>query len=127
MAAPELLDPELFHLEHAYCTKESDIYAFAMVIFEVRAVTLAMSLINIDAHFALQMMEGNVPWIGRNFGNIIWQVTSGERPKLTIPTPTGRYSADVHDLMMQCWSQELQCRPTIDDVLDRLERARASH
>lgn len=107
MAAPELLDPELFHLEHAYCTKESDIYAFAMVIFE--------------------MMEGNVPWIGRNFGNIIWQVTSGERPKLTIPTPTGRYSADVHDLMMQCWSQELQCRPTIDDVLDRLERARASH
>ena len=43
--APELVDPQAFGLPKSQPTKASDVYAFAMVVYEVKRVPIPMSLL----------------------------------------------------------------------------------
>ncbi|KZT00195.1 kinase-like protein [Laetiporus sulphureus 93-53] len=101
--APELLDPESFGLEHALPSKEADIYAFAMVMWEV---------------FTEEIPFYESP----NDANVISRVFRGERPKrpVGITGSRGPFKDSIWILMEECWKQERDARPPVGVVLDRL-------
>ncbi|KAH8092071.1 protein kinase [Aureococcus anophagefferens] len=81
--APELLESNTF-------TEKTDVYAFALVIWEV--------------------LTGDVPWAGLNQIQIAMQILAkAARPQV----PAG--PADLVDLMTRCWAQDAE-RPAFAEV-----------
>ena len=82
--APELLESNTF-------TEKTDVYAFALVIWEV--------------------LTGDVPWAGLNQIQIAMQILAkAARPQV----PAG--PADLVDLMTRCWAQDAAERPAFAEV-----------
>lgn len=101
MMAPELFDPESYARKHAWPTKQTDVYALAMVMFEV--------------------MAGYVPWGKESEHRIIYKVISGHRPQRTDPKPYRRHSDVIWKLMERCWDQDWRKRPTTTEILRQLK------
>ena len=79
--APELLDSNTF-------TEETDVYAYALVIWEV--------------------LTGDIPWRGLNPVQVAMQIlTKQARPAVPEGAP-----ADLVALMQRCWAHEPDARPT---------------
>ncbi|EPS97213.1 hypothetical protein FOMPIDRAFT_38435, partial [Fomitopsis schrenkii] len=97
--APELHDPEEFGLDSSAPTRESDIWAFSVTMWEVFA--------------------GEVPYPdARNDSQVIRKITNGQRPQ----RPSGEVtlfglSDDVWSTMVECWSQDRLKRPRIEHVV----------
>ena len=100
--SPELLDPERFGLQDGRPTKRSDCYALGMVILEV--------------------LSGKPPFPNYNGFIIVRKVVEGGRPG----RPQGReevwFTDDLWEVLEQCWLPQPERRPTIDTVLQCVER-----
>ncbi|KAH9931005.1 kinase-like domain-containing protein [Fomitopsis serialis] len=94
---PELHDPEMFRLNSATPSKASDIYSYAMVMWEI--------------------FTGKVPYEDVNYdGAVIRKVMSGERPQRPVEV-----SDAIWSIMEDCWKQDYRKRPPIWEVRIRLE------
>ena len=104
--APELLLPKKFNKESAQPTKPADIYAFGMVIFEVLTGTKVFS--------NWQIFE------------IVFCVVDGERPTKPDDIQKVGLGGGTWELVEDCWIQEPERRPTIEQVLAHLTLVAAS-
>ena len=97
--SPELLHPELFGFADSRLTKESDCYALGMVILEV--------------------LTGQVPFACYEGYVVMRKVVDGERPE----RPKGAwFTDDLWGTLELCWSSRSKGRPTVEAVLECLER-----
>ena len=94
--SPELIHPEQFGLKKRCPTESSDCYALGMVIYEI--------------------IGGHPPFHGHTDIAVSIKVLSGERP------PRGaRFTDDLWEILGLCWVPQPSDRPSIEDVLQRLE------
>ena len=94
--APELLSENIF-------TEKSDVYAYAIVIWEV--------------------LTGEVPWTGLGYPQIITQVlVKGARP----PLPSDGAAEDLVALMGRCWAASPDDRPAFAEITSVLAAAKAA-
>jgi len=101
--SPELLDPVRFGCEDGRPTRESDCYALGMVILEV--------------------LSGKPPFSGDGGLIVMRKVIDGERPG----RPQGKeevwFTNDLWETLEQCWLPRPERRPTIEAVLQCLQRS----
>ena len=117
--APELLNPTSFGLEDSVPTKKCDIYAFGMVMYQVRSPCSTPDTVT---NGSLQITTGQLPFPGVRDGMIIFNVATGERP-VRPQDPNEWISDAVWDLISRCWSSSLIGRPDIKFVKDKLTNA----
>ncbi|KAK8876047.1 hypothetical protein M9Y10_006231 [Tritrichomonas musculus] len=91
---PAFLAPEMWN--NGQFTKACDVYAFALVVFQV--------------------VTGEVPWEGLNLYQIIGNVLAHHmRPPIKDGVPQAYRS-----LIEKCWAQDPKCRPSFGEVLEML-------
>ena len=94
--SPELIAPQRFGLKSSRPTESSDCYALGMVIYET--------------------ISGNLPFHEDTDLTVFVKVLEGERP------PRGpKFREGLWRMLEQCWGSQPNNRPTIEDVLRRLE------
>jgi len=94
--SPELIAPEEFGSKKGRPTKTSDCYALGMVIYEI--------------------ISGNLPFHEHADLAVFVKVLKGDRP-----TRRARFTNDLWKILESCWASEPNDRPSIEDVLQRLE------
>ena len=104
--SPELLDPDRFGLRDGRPTKHSDCYALGMVILEV--------------------LSGKPPFSNYNGMTVMRKIVEGEHPGRPEGQEAVWFTADLWEVLEQCWSLEPERRPTIDDVLRCLRQGSAA-
>jgi len=94
---PELIDPERFGLKNGRPTKSSDCYALGMVVYET--------------------ISGNLPF--HEYGDlaVFTKVLAGERPIRGVG-----FTENLWKVMKLCWRSRPSDRPSVEDVLQCLER-----
>ena len=97
---PELLHPQKVDLEDGWPTKESDYYALGMMILEV--------------------LSGQAPFARDEEVVVMQKVLGGEGPER--PEVTW-FTDDLWGILEQCWSSQPKARPTLEIILECLERA----
>jgi len=100
--SPELLDPDQFGFENSQPTKESDFYAFGMVILEV--------------------LSGQAPFPRCNGSVVLRKVIGGERPGKPQGAEGAWFTDDLWEVLERCWSPQPKNRPTVDATLECLKR-----
>ncbi|OCH88987.1 kinase-like protein [Obba rivulosa] len=102
-AAPEIIDPERFGLERSMWTRETDIYAFSTVMWEV--------------------FTGRIPFyeLSRE-ASVMRAIVTDRRPQRPIHATSLGLSNRIWDLMQRCWSSFPSDRPDMTDVLGCLDR-----
>ena len=101
--SPELLHPDLFDLKDSRPTKESDCYAFGMVIYEV--------------------LSGRVPFAKFKEFIVMRKVIEGEHPERPEGAEGKRFTNDLWKTLIQCWATRPGSRPGIEAVSERLDQA----
>ena len=99
---PELLDPKLFGFKDSRSTKESDCYAFGMVILEV--------------------LTGQAPFPAYNCFVVVRSIVAGERPERPQGAEAAWFTDDLWETLKQCRSPQPNVRPTVEAILEYLER-----
>ena len=99
--SPELINPQKFGLENSRPTKSSDCYAFGMVIYET--------------------ISGRLPFHKYTDLNVIVKVLEGERP-----LREAGFADSLWQMLELCWTPQSDVRPSVEDVLQCLERASQS-
>ncbi|KAF9781372.1 kinase-like domain-containing protein [Thelephora terrestris] len=102
--APERLVPSKLGLDsRGSPTKEADIYAMAMVIYQV--------------------LTGTFPFGKKTGPEVVFQVMEGVKP----PKPSNALelglSKELWELLEECWQTKRQLRPQVKDVLSRVKSA----
>ena len=98
--SPELLHPEGFGLKKSRPTKESDLYALGMVVYEV--------------------LSGRTPF-GRIMATvIIFKVVGGERPERPQGDGGKLFTDAIWSVLQRCWKPEPSDRPSTKAVLQCL-------
>jgi len=100
--SPELLDPDRFDFKDGRPTKESDCYALGMVVLEV--------------------LTGEVPFARYTSLTVMRKVVDGERPERPQGPEATWFTDDLWGTLEQCWSPQPKTRPTIEAVLECLQR-----
>ena len=90
------LAPE--HIQSRPFTQACDVYGFGIVVWEV--------------------LSRQVPWAGCDPAQIIYAVTSGQRPPLDAVHAS--YPAPLVALMQECWAHDAAERPSFADIASRL-------
>ena len=101
--SPELLDPDQFGLEDSKPTKESDCYALGMVVYEV--------------------LSGQAPFALLKDFIVVRKVMEGERPGRLDGSEGAWFTDDLWETVELCWETQPETRPSIQAVLEHLERA----
>lgn len=100
--APELLHPGKFGLSSCQASKQADIYAFGMVVYEV--------------------LTGRPPFRRTRHPEVVLLVMEGKRPwKPEIAGDIG-FGGGTWELVEQCWDQERRERPTVEQVSEHFQR-----
>ncbi|KZT74066.1 kinase-like protein, partial [Daedalea quercina L-15889] len=101
--APEILSPEDFAVvSSGMPSRESDIYSFSLVMWEVFA--------------------GKVPFTeARNDGAVIRRILNGDRPQRLLETTSLGLSDNVWSMMDKCWSADPRMRLSVSQVIAILE------
>ena len=101
--SPELLHPESSDLDDSQPTRESDRYSLGMVILEV--------------------LSGQVPFALHEDPIVAQKVIEGHHPE----RPEGEwFTDDLWRILERCWSYQPRDRPTVEVVLECLERVSMS-
>ena len=100
--SPELLAPDRFGFKDSRPTKESDRYAFGMVTLEV--------------------LTGKPPFPHYNGFVVMRRVVEGERPERPQGAEAAWFTDDLWEALEQCWSPQPNVRPTVEAILEYLER-----
>ena len=116
--APERLVPSKFGLEKGTPTTEADIYAVAMVIYQVLTTQF---LTHVRINSSVQLLTGQLPFSEPIGPEVVFQILKGVRPtKPSNATELG-LSDGVWKLLEDCWQTDRQLRPSVKDVLDRVK------
>ena len=95
--APELLHPTKFGLEKGVPSKEGDVYALGMAVYQV--------------------LTGQLPFHPKKKFEVIHVVVDGERP----PKPENAEEIGMTEalwgLMRECWKEDRASRPVIQEIL----------
>jgi len=97
--APELLFSAKFGLEKGVPSKEADIYALGMTVYQV--------------------LTGEWPFYPRKETEVVHAVISGERPPKPENAEEIGMTDVLWDLLRECWRGERTTRPNISDMLRR--------
>ena len=97
--APELLYPAKFGLEKGVPSKEGDVYALGMTMYQV--------------------LTGEVPFHPKKVFEVMLAVVDGERPPKPENAEEIRMTEAVWGLMEECWREDRTKRPIIWEVLGR--------
>lgn len=119
-AAPELvIDPEPGQTTQSK-TRETDVYAFAMLILQVRIHDGRGML----THIQMQAFTGKQPWAGKTDAGVLLSVARGEMPSHpgASATQNGLLAEDWETCKL-CWSFAPKSRPDIGGVLLKLLKA----
>lgn len=112
--APELVRPTKSRIQKS---KKSDIYAFALLAWEVihsPQYSLKHSLRGTNA----QLFAGNVPFPHIHLLGAIYPLATGDRP----PRPSHPELSDkLWEMIERCWDNDPLSRPPIKTVVDILE------
>ena len=102
--SPELFEPRMFGVEDNRRTKASDCYALGMTVYEV--------------------LTGRMPF-PRHFKDVVVTLVlyKGDRPKRPQGAEGKWFTDDVWGILGRCWEPKPGDRPSIDEVLQRLEEA----
>ena len=100
--APELLLPTEFGLEKAIPSKEADVYALGMTVYQV--------------------LTGKLPFFPRGEASVVVAVMSGERPPRPENSEEIGMTVVVWDLLTGCWKEDRTARPTIGQILAKFQR-----
>ncbi|KAI0727669.1 kinase-like domain-containing protein [Fomitopsis betulina] len=106
--APELVNPEDCGLKYAHPSCECDIYAFAVVMWQVFSE------------------KGEAPWKGLNNAQLISRAAlRGVRPRRHSGPVALQWGLtdEVWKLIEHCWSQDWRKRPPVEEVLEHLKIA----
>ncbi|KAF9647120.1 kinase-like protein [Thelephora ganbajun] len=101
--APELLVPSRFKLDKCTPTKEADVYAVAMVIYQV--------------------LTGTLPFGKRSGPDVTFKVLGGDKPPKPANALELGLSDKVWELLEDCWQTERTLRPSVKDILGRVKAA----
>lgn len=99
--SPELLDPERFGLKDGRPTKESDIYALGMVVYEV--------------------LRGQLPFPECNAAVVIRKVMDGERPGRPEGSQGAWFTDELWEMLERCWKPQRGSRPSLGALLNCLK------
>jgi len=112
-AAPEILNERGTH------SKEADVFAFAMVIIEVRhgrSTGCSRTLAHCHS-VSMQVFTGAVPFDSRPSLMAMLAILQGERP----PRPSHpTFMEKLWRLMQRCWDPEPHLRPEVSEALQVL-------
>ena len=97
--APELLFSTKFGLEKGVPSKEADVYALGMAVYQV--------------------LTGKWPFFPMREGEVTHAVISGERPSKPENAEGIGMTEAVWDLLRECWKEDRMKRPNISDILKR--------
>ena len=103
--SPELLDPDRFGFKNGLPKRGSDRYAFGMVILEV--------------------LSGQAPFPYYDGLIVMQKVIEGERPRRPQGAEGAWFMDGLWETLELCWSPEPRNRPTIEAVLECLNRVSA--
>ncbi|KAF9648265.1 kinase-like protein [Thelephora ganbajun] len=101
--APELLVPSRFKLDKCTPTKEADVYAMAMVIYQV--------------------LTGTLPFGKLSGSEVVFKVLGGDKPSKPANALELGLFDKVWKLLEGCWQTERTLRPSVKDVLGRIKAA----
>jgi len=100
--SPERFDPERFGFEDGRATKESDCYALGMVILEV--------------------LTGQRPFQHDRDVVVMMDVIKGRHPERPQGAEAPWFTDDLWEMLKKCWSPQPKLRPTVETILEHLER-----
>jgi len=102
--APELLYPQMFGLNDARVSKQTDIYAFGIVVYEV--------------------LTGYPPFGAgrRRQAEIILRVIEGQRPSKPENAGDIGFGGGTWELTQQCWNQDRGKRLKVDKIRKHFHR-----
>ena len=102
--APEQYYPEKFGLRTRRVSKQADIYAFGMVIYEV--------------------LTGRLPFGAEGYrsAEIMLRVIEGKRPREPEKAEDIGFGGGTWELVQQCWHQDREERPTVEKVSEHFQR-----
>ena len=101
--SPELLDPEQFGSKNGRPTKESDCYALGMVILEI--------------------LTGRVPFPRCSNPVVFGKIIKGKHPGRPKGPEAVWFTDALWGMLKQCWLDKPKLRPTVEGVLECLERS----
>ena len=104
--SPELIDPERSSGKNGRPTKESDCYALGMVVLEV--------------------LTGKVPFQHCNNLAVMKKIIDGDHPSRPEGPKAAWFTDGLWVMLKQCWSYKPKRRPTVESVLECLERGLAT-
>lgn len=102
--APELLFPERFGQPDGRVSKQADIYALGMVVYEV--------------------LTGRIPFAGegRWFPEIIVRVVEGKRPSRPENMEDIGFGKGTWEVTQRCWDENRDKRPTVEEIYKHFQR-----
>ena len=102
--APELLLPTKFGLCNTRVSKQADVYAFGMVVYEV--------------------LTGCPPFgkEGRRSAEVTMRVIEGKRPSKPENAEDTGFDGGTWKLVQQCWNGNRDKRPTVEDICNHFQR-----
>lgn len=122
-SAPELVGPITAQVDKWVApTMQSDIYSLAMVIIEVifRAYApFVQTLVRLTS--CLKVFTGKIPFPDSINVHVVIMIAKGERPQKPPAAETLGLVSTVWKLTEECWNQNPDRRPDIDNVRRRFQ------
>ena len=120
--SPELLVPSKFNSTDSVPTQKSDIYAFGLVVYQVRTQDRGY----LPCPYTVQVLTGGIPFQGLRLGEIAVNVVEGKRPPKPENASDIGFSDSLWDFVERCWDGKLESRPMVTEAVSQLGRAAAA-
>ena len=121
--SPELLVPQEFGKEYVVPTPQADIYAFGLVIFQVRQWDFGYHLFLCIP--SLQVLTGESPFRGVPQSALGYAVVHGRRPDKPDNASVIGFSDPLWYFTQRCWDGKIEVRPKVGEVVTHLREAAA--